>query len=136
MAGQESDKLVVLKPAAGAGRRPPSDAVTAAADDAPRARTWIVAASLASIGWLALVHRYVAATLGWDAFDALRLHEQAQIGLGAVLPVAGLWLALAHVLRGRELRDTVRDLRSGAQVEVDSAWLPPEADWKVTFLRG
>lgn len=32
--------------------------------------------------------------------------------------------------------DTVRDLRSGAQVEVDSAWLPPEADWKVTFLRG
>ena len=32
--------------------------------------------------------------------------------------------------------DTVRDLRSGAQVEVDGGWLPPAADWKVTFLRG
>ncbi|MFO0295889.1 MAG: hypothetical protein ACK51F_21355 [Rhodospirillales bacterium] len=136
MAGQENDNLVVLKPAAGAGRRPLPDPGPAADAAPPNAKAWVAAAAVASLGWLTLAHRYVATTLGWDAFGALRLHEQAQIAGGAAGPVAGRWRARGDALRGRELRDTIRALRRELQtLQADPATLDGRAATLAGALR-
>ena len=117
MAGSDSEKLVVLKPQSGGGRRPRAGGDANAGETQPRrqlsaALLFGLGGGAATLAWLALAWRYFAAELGWQAFDALLLHEKALIVIGVATPVAALWLAIAYAARGRELREVADQLRA------------------------
>src|SRR5262245_18037111 len=77
--------------------------------DSPRA--WVtplaIAAAAASVAWLAIVAFYIQTQYGWDSIAQLLPHELGAGIAGVAAPLAFLWLVVAFVERGRELRRQV-----------------------------
>src|SRR5215510_10703980 len=77
--------------------------------DSPRA--WVtplaIGAAVASAAWLLVVAIYIQTQYGWESVAQLLPHELGAGIAGVAAPLAFLWLVVAFVERGRELRRQV-----------------------------
>src|SRR5262249_43643476 len=66
-----------------------------------------IGAAVASAVWLLVVAIYIQTQYGWDSVGQLLPHELGAGLAGIAAPLAFLWLVVAFVERGRELRRQV-----------------------------
>src|SRR5262245_12097483 len=78
-----------------------------------RARRFaILLGLLFTAGWLALSEWYIETYIGWSSLAAMLPHELGATLSGVATPVLVVWILIAFVERGMELRGTARALRA------------------------
>src|SRR5512146_798865 len=97
---------------------PAVDVAAAPSADEVRRRTRsaiFVGGAIVSVVWLALAGWYVQTQIGWANLDSLLPHELGAALSGVATPLLVLWLVIAFVERGSEIRTTARELQRELQ---------------------
>src|SRR5690348_10368880 len=102
-------RLVESEPSA-----PTVDVTTAPSADEVRRRTRsaiFIGGSVITVAWLALAGWYIQTQIGWSNLDSLLPHELGAALSGVATPLLVLWLVIAFIERGSEIRATARELQ-------------------------